>query len=154
MAETLKTSILPMPKWAIEWSLSGYTILRKLLVHVITCYKTKMSVGFLILHIFFFIFTALMMLQAPLVISLSGTFKRYEVQRTVSELISIADVRRKADCPVSCMRYPFCYGFALDKRKSKCYLLGCGNNGNKFSTLPVYMYTMNTLLARGRNIYK
>ena len=101
----------------------------------------------------FWLFTALLMFQTPLVMSLSGTFKRYEIQHAVSELTSIADVRTEADCPLMCMRYPFCYGFALDKKQSKCYLLGCGNHGNKFSTLPVYMYTVNTLLARGRNMY-
>ena len=101
----------------------------------------------------FWSFTALLMLQTPLVMSLSSTFKRYEIQHAVSVLESVADVRRKFECPLLCMTYPFCYGFALDKRQSKCYLLGCGNNGNKFSTLPVYMYTMNTLLARGKDMH-
>ena len=82
--------------------------------------------------------------------SISVTFKRHEVNSTIGVLVPTANVRAKSDCPVMCMKNPFCYGFMFDELQLKCNLLGCGSQDNIVSTTNAYMHAVSKLLARGR----
>ena len=86
-----------------------------------------------------------------MVISISVTFKRHEINNTIGVLATTANVRVKSDCPMMCMNNPFCYGFMYDELQPKCNLLGCGSQDNIVSTTNAYMHAVNKLLARGRH---